>query len=149
MKNLFRKLLEKEFGEHQYHRMAKQMLLEPEDNFLNMTLTWELSERLRRKRLLELRGMRERLEDTLLRSYRISRGYWPYAVFCLLSMLLLFFLVTPVSAGCFSLAGIVACYGFRTKEYVTNKYCYIDAKLILCYRIALEESLREFGGCGG
>lgn len=29
-----------------------------------------------------------------------------------------------------------------------NKYCYIDAKLILCYRIALEESLREFGSCG-
>lgn len=93
MKNLFRKLLEKEFGESQYHRMAKQMLQEPEDNFLNMTLTWELAERLRRKRLLELRCMRERLEDTLLCSYRISRGYWPYAAFCLFAALLLFFLL--------------------------------------------------------
>ncbi len=149
MKNLFRKLLEREFGELQYYRMARRMLQEPENNFLNMTLTRELAERLRRKRQPELWNMRKRLEETLLCSYRISRGYWPYAAFCFFAVLVLFLLVTPISAGFLSLAGIVLCYGIRTREYITNKYCYIDAKLILCYRIALEESIREGKGESG
>ncbi len=142
MTNVFQRLLVREFGEKAYRGMVSTILTENEDAIINMDLTCGICADLYRREPEELTAREERLEEALMHSYRISRTFFPFAGCCALLIVLLFLLVNEGYVLAIAVLGIALCAGWKLWEYLMNRYCYVDAKIILCYRIALVEARR-------
>ncbi len=92
---------------------------------------------LKDKDIASLNGMLERLLSTIYLSLRISKQY---------GLVLLFYIATVIFLCVFSLSlGMVAigivittvAFLFKTYEFIVNKYCYIDANIVLVYKTVL------------
>lgn len=145
MKNIFRKLMELEFGEVCYRKLTKILLTEQEEILLSNELVKRLMMHLEHKNGSELKSMYERLEKTLLRAYDINRGFLPYLFFCIGALGVLPLFARLIPATVIAAGGVVLCLGFRVKEYLVNRNCHLDARMVLCYRVALERVLRQSG----
>ncbi len=135
--------MELEFGEACYRKLTKILLTEPEEVFLSNELVGSLTIHLERKKSPELKKMYERLEQALLRAYDINRGFWPYVFFCIGALGLLPLYTSLIPATILAAGGVALCLGYRLREYLVNRNCYLDARMVLCYRIALERVLRQ------
>ncbi len=145
MKNAFQRLLIREFGQRLYGKMVNMILCDEKDHLIHPELTMLLCGVLHARTSDEVETMSERMEQALLRSYQISRGFWPFAGFCAAAVLALFLLVEPLPVLFLSVAAISACAIYRASEYLLNRYCYVDARIILCYRVALAEVMGAQG----
>lgn len=135
--------METEFGEDGYRLMMNVLVLDSKETIFSYGLVRVIMECMEKKRFSELEHMKGRLEKTLLRSYEVSRGFWPYLFFCLGAMVVLWVFgawtwMTVTAAG-----GIFLCLLFRVTEYLVNRNCYLDARMVLCYRVALERLINE------
>lgn len=139
MNNSFQRLLVREFGQRLYRKMVSIIISDEKDHLIHPELTELLCAILLRRSCEELKGMGERMEEAMMRSYHISRSFWPFAAFCSLVIVALFLFVEPVAVLVASVAAVSACALWRTGEYLVNRYCYVDARIILCYRVALVE----------
>ncbi|MDD6208621.1 MAG: hypothetical protein PUB10_08895 [Clostridiales bacterium] len=145
MASLFRKLIQSELGiqsyEH-YFRCYQNSLPKQEEGgkiAYNKEVFQDIYEKLKDQDIVSIERRSTRLMDTMLYAMRINRMYLPEFVFYLAVSLFLISQMLPVGITLVSLGLISLCFLFKSYEFIENKYCYIDAHIILVYKEVLEE----------
>jgi len=141
--NVLKKTLRKEFGHQKYMQYAdaiKQGIRE--SKAYNTEIFNDIYSTIKEKDEETLMEMLERLNISMLNSFQIGRNY--LSVF--LIYLIAFFVVASYAVSVVAVPGLFvmsALFLIKTYEYVVNKFCYIDAHMVLIYKSVLDKVLKE------
>lgn len=139
MKGEFKRLLLREFGRNNYRYFVTQILNEKStDEILSVPVIKIMMKSLLARSNEELDMMESRLNEAMLISYKICKGFFPYLLCSLLSVVFVQLISDNFGISLISISLICLCLGIRLLQYLINKYCYIDARLILSYKISLD-----------
>lgn len=143
MLSILGKLICKELGEQKYDmyfeyysRYVNNAENQPKSKHNEMIFK-DIYKQLGSKDIYTLQKMLERLLGAIELSIRISRQYMWVWLCTVMTIALLIFL--PVSVW-WTVAGIVfvvTCFGYKSIVFLINRYCFIDANIILLYKTAL------------
>ncbi|WP_310603807.1 hypothetical protein [Anaerosporobacter sp.] len=148
--NVFRKLIRKEFGSTKYDQYVgsyhKKML---EDNFdyrnlKNEEIYNDIYNSLKDRDMESLKKMFDRLTEAMLMVVKISKTYITILAVFLIGT---FFLVSRDLVPWITIVSIIlmsSCFLYKTYEYVVNKFCYIDARIIIVYKSVLDQLLKGY-----
>lgn len=146
MSNVFRKLIQKEFGVQNYYNylfqyqeiiygeqaeeVSKPKKQEVYNHMYNIVL---------RKDKQTLAKMKERMENTMLMAAGISKYFRVVILVYLISLLIL--LAAPISNTLLlsGIIGVSVCFFVKLREYISNKYCFIDVYLFGIYNEILSK----------
>lgn len=139
MKGEFKRLLLREFGRNNYRYFVTQILNDKSaDEILSVPVIKIMMKSLLARSNEELDMMENRLNETMLVSYKICKGFLPYLFCSLLSVVFIQLISDNFGINLISVSLICLCLGIRLLQYLINKYCYVDARLILSYKISLD-----------
>ncbi len=133
MLSILGKLLCSELGEHKYDMYFDCYNRNKERE----VIFYDIYKELREKDIFALQEMLERLLAAIELSIKINRQYmlvWLGTVLTIIALIVL-----PVSLIC-TVCGIMAvltAFGYKSIVYLVNRYCFIDANIILLYKTAL------------
>lgn len=140
MSSVFKKLISKELGESNYHRYFFFIKKNIENKTSDSRLIYnDMYEKLKTKDLKSISKMHNRLNDTMLLAFRISKTYFFALLFYLAASVFLIAKDLRFEIALVSIIMISACFVFKTYEFVINKFCYIDAQIILVYKAVLDK----------
>lgn len=149
MFNVLKKELQRELGRikyEQYAKSIKQNIREAKTD--NSEIFNDLYEILRKKDEKNLEEMQERLNSSLLDAFQVSKNYlWAFlaylAAFVIIGSYVIQMYAIPL------LLFISVMFLIKTYEFLVNKFCYVDAHLVLIYKSVLDkvriERKRETG----
>ena len=149
MFNVLKKELQRELGRikyEQYAKSIKQNIREAKTD--NSEIFIDLYEMLRKKDEKNLEEMQERLNSSLLDAFQVSKNYlWAFlaylAAFVIIGSYVIQMYAIPL------LLFISVMFLIKTYEFLVNKFCYVDAHLVLIYKSVLDkvriERKRETG----
>lgn len=150
MVNVFRKLIRREFGDKKYNQYVgsyhRKMLEKNFDyrNLQNEEIYNDIYNNLKDKDLESLKKMFDRLTEAMLMVVKISRTYFTNLIVFLAGA---FFLISRDLVPWVTIVSIIlmgCCFLYKTYEYVTNKFCYIDARIIIVYKSVLDQLLKGY-----
>lgn len=132
------KLIQREFGRERYCLYSDKLSKKE-----SMDIFCDIYEILRQQPAEDLNRSLKELLESVQTSIRISRNFFGISIGTLAGVLLLlcFGLSTYVLCGALGLVGI--CYLYKLVEYMKNRYCDTDVKIVLIYKIALFHLLEE------
>ncbi len=139
MANVFKKLISKELGEVNYHRYFSFVKRNIENRTTDSQLIFnDMYEKLKYRDLKSITKMHNRLNETMLLAFRISRNFFFAFMFYLVAMI--FLIARSIRPELTILAMILMSIAFlyKTYEFVANKFCYIDAQIVLVYKAVLD-----------
>jgi hypothetical protein len=139
MSNVFKKLISKELGEVNYHRyfsfVKKNLETKKSDS---QTIYNDMYEKLKYRDLKAIAKMHSRLNDTMLLAFRISKNFF-FAFLFYLSASIFLIAKSPVpELTIVALVLMSVCFVYKAYEFVANKFCYIDAQIVLVYKAVLD-----------
>jgi hypothetical protein len=139
MANVFKKLIRKELGEINYHRYSS-FIKKNTDNRISdsQTIFNDMYEKLSSRDLKSISKMHNRLNDTMLLAFRISKNFLFAFLFYILASIYLIFRTMSPEFTAISLLLINLCFVYKTYEFISNKFCYIDAQIVLVYKAVLD-----------
>lgn len=139
MTSVFQKLLKKELGSSNYNKYFDYVQGNLKNKSLESKMVFEdLYTRLKDKDIETIAKMHDRLNDAMLLAFRISKTYFmAFIIYVAASAFIIFKGLVP-SITIVSLVLISVCFLIKSYEYVLNKYCYVDAQLVLVYKAVLE-----------
>lgn len=150
MSNVFKRLISRELGEINYHRyftfVRKNLENRKNDS---QAIFNDMYDKLKYRDLKAIKKMHNRLNDTMLLAFRISKNY--FFSFLLYLAAAMFIIVKDINPELtlLSIALMSACFIYKTYEFIVNKFCYIDAQIVLVYKTVLDRIiLNEFRGTG-
>jgi hypothetical protein len=139
MASVFKKLISRELGENNYNKyfFVCQKSLQNKA-FDSKEIYNDIYEKLKNKDGKSIKKMQERLNDAMILAIRISKTYFFSFIFFLGASLFLISkemipLITVVSLILMSI-----CFLVKTYEFLVNKYCFIDAQIVLVYKTVLD-----------
>jgi hypothetical protein len=139
MSNVFKKLISKELGEVNYHRyftfVKKNMETKISDS---QTLYNDIYEKLKYRDYRSITKMHNRLNDTMLLAFRISKNFFLAFLFYLGASIFLIAKDLKPELTIVALILMNVCFIYKTYEFVSNKFCYIDAQIVLIYKAVLD-----------
>lgn len=139
MANVFKKLIRKELGEINYHRYSsfikKNINSRTNDS---QTIFNDMYEKLSCRDLKSISKMHNRLNDTMLLAFRISRNFLFAFLFYLLASAYLIFREMSPELTIISLILVNICFVYKIYEFIANKFCYVDAQIVLVYKAVLD-----------
>ena len=148
--NVFKKCLKKEFGNHDYGRyvsMCRKELtgtdLVEDIKVKDKAVYKDMVEHLKKLRPDEIKQKKEVLADTLVRAFQIARQFGFVFVFYIVSSLFLIALDLQPAVTNVSLLLMGICFLYKTYEFVINKFCFVDAYLVMVYKSALEHASEQ------
>jgi multisubunit Na+/H+ antiporter MnhF subunit len=145
MINVFKEFLNQEFGKTNYNRYfnAVKKSLEKKSYYARKKGSEELYQELFFSLKDEddetLKKKLENLIDAMYMAVRINRHYWLVLLFYLVACLVLIGEQLDGRITVVSLLTISVCFLYKTWEFVVNKYCYVDANIILVYKSVLDQ----------
>ena len=145
MSNVLKKCLCKDLGESDYEQYvdicretfvkspAKAEVIKEHEVFLDIQglLSKESDE--------ELKARSENMEKATNRSITIAKSFVFIVVYYVLANIVLIGMGLDYYVTCVSLALIGICFLYKLIEFLSNKYCFIDAYLMMIYKAALDE----------
>lgn len=139
MSSVFKKLISKELGENNYNKyfFVCQKSLHNK-SFDSKEIYNDIYENLKTKDQLSILKMQERLNDAMILAIRISRTYFFLFLFYLAASAYLIIEVVNPLITVISLVLMTSCLLGKTYEYFVNKYCFIDAQIVLVYKSVLD-----------
>lgn len=151
MSSVFRKLISKELGEcnyHKYFRCYQKLIEEKKYNskeLKNEEIYNDIYEKLKENEVSDLQARLERLLGAMCEALGINKNYVFAVIFYLVSVTFIIAqglvpFVTIIAIGAMSI-----CFLYKTYEFVVNKYCYIDAHIIIVYKEVLDQLLIQKG----
>ena len=160
MLSILGKLLCRELGEYKYElyfshyrRYIKELSVCDDRDIKNEAaaprhneeIFIDIYEQLKLKDIYDLQQMLERLLSAIELSVRISRQYMFVWLATVVTLIIL--IVSPVSAliTVLGILMVVTCFGYKSMVYIVNRYCFIDANIILLYKTALFHSILTYG----
>lgn len=139
MKGEFKRLLLREFGRTNYRYFVTQMLNDKsKDEILSVPVIKIMMKLLLSRSSEELDIMENRLNEAMLLSYKICKGFFPFLFCSILSVIVIQFVSDSFSISFISILLITVCLSVRLIQFLINKFCYIDARLILTYKVSLD-----------
>lgn len=139
MMSVFKRLIRRELGEGNYNIYFTYIQKNLREKSLESKEVYEdIYFRLKDRDIEAIAHMHDRLNDAMLLAFRISRTY----IFALIAYLggaifLLSRQTIPVITIT-ALAAMSSLFLVKTYEFVINKYCFIDAQIVLVYKSVLE-----------
>ncbi|HPU62899.1 MAG TPA: hypothetical protein PK304_01970 [Mobilitalea sp.] len=144
MANVFRKLIRKEFGEVNYHRYSSFIKKNIDKRNINDRLNDsqiifnDMYEKLKSRDINSISMMHKRLNDTMLLAFRISKNFgFAFLVYLMATIYLLLRDMSP-QLTTISLVLVNVSFLYKVYEFISNKFCYVDAQLILVYKAVLD-----------
>lgn len=99
---------------------------------------------LENKDIYTLHEMLERLLDAVSLSVKISRQYmWVWLGTVLTIIFLIMFPVTLTWTVC-GIFFVIMSFGYKSMVFIVNRYCFIDANIILMYKMALYHTILTY-----
>ncbi len=159
MTSEFKKLLSKEFGIDEYNayfeyanRMfyrererlkdTEKMLL-GEEMILKTLVFRNMEQILNKKTKPQLNKCSERLLECMQITMNINHRFLMVFLAYLGSALFLLSLSLHFFVSIFAMVILTGCFLYKSMEFIVNKYCYIDAYLILIYKNVLLKLLEN------
>ncbi len=138
MKGEFKKLLLSEFGSSKYENMLIEIRKNDDGEIICSNIVINMLDILLNKSSNEIENMTQRLYDTLRIAYKKSRGFMPLLLSSLITLLLVVFLKPESPLNTLFPAIIIILLIIKAAEIILNRYCYMDARLILSYKVSLD-----------
>ena len=138
MKSVLGKLIEREFGRSRYY-IYREKLQKRE----SMDIFFDIYESLRRQSPDALNESMKGLLESVQSSIRISRNFAGITIAILAAALVLLCLGLSQGVLFGSLAVLGCGYAYKLAEYIRNRYCDRDVKIVLIYKIALFHLMEE------
>ena len=139
MSNVFKKLISKELGEINYHRYFSFVKKNIESRTTDSQIIYnDMYEKLKYRDLKSITKMHNRLNDTMLLAFRISRNFLFAFMFYLLATIYLIAREVRPELTILALILMNMAFVYKTYEFVANKFCYIDAQIVLVYKAVLD-----------
>ncbi len=145
MKSVFKKLICKELGVVSYNKyfLCYQELIADKKydskRLDNDEIYEDMYLKLKNYDLGELRKRLERLSDAMLLVLRISKTFRYTILAYLIAVIFLLFQGMNLWLLAGSLGLVTACLGYKSYEYILNKYCFIDAHILIIYKTVLDQ----------
>lgn len=145
LSSVFKKLITKELGASRYNKYFfcyQKLIIEKKydsTKLSNQEIHDDMYNTLKDRDIVTLQKMLERLLDCMHLALSISKQYMFILFAYVLTIVLILsqgFLwwITVCSIAVLSIAFI-----YKTIEFIVNKYCFIDAHIILVYKSVLDE----------
>ncbi len=144
MVSVFRKLICKELGENsyeQYFACYQKLITNKTYNHRvlnNVEIYEDIYNRLKDKDIETLMKMTNRLSESLHLVLRISKTFKVATIVYVLSLLLLLYLGLPFVVSTISIGLVTIAFLYKVYEYIVNKYCFIDAHIVIIYKSVLD-----------
>jgi hypothetical protein len=139
MSNVFKKLISKELGEVNYHRYFSFVKRNIENRTADSQVIYnDMYEKLKYRDLKSITKMHNRLNDTMLLAFRISRNFLFSFLFYLAATIYLIARAMRPELTILALILMNVAFVYKTYEFVANKFCYIDAQIVLVYKAVLD-----------
>jgi len=141
--NVLKQRLKLELGDERYAEYAKSIRQNIKEAKNDHTEIYdEIYADLDGRGLEELICIQERLNGSILSKFQIIKGYFGVFVVYLVGFAILVeYTVQMVAVPAMIL--ISGLFLIKTVEFLINKYCYVDAHLLLIFKSALEKVLTE------
>nr|WP_297935261.1 hypothetical protein [uncultured Lachnoclostridium sp.] len=145
LSSVFKKLITKELGASRYNKYFfcyQKLIIEKKydsTKLSNKEIHDDMYNTLKDRDMVTLQKMLERLLDCMHLALSISKQY----MFVLFAYILTIVLI--LSQGFLwwitvcSIAALSIAFIYKTIEFIVNKYCFIDAHIILVYKSVLDE----------
>ena len=138
MGNEYRKLLKSQFGKKNYADFVRSVKSGLHSNsVIHKGVYQAIYHRLSKQQTVVLIGQHRQLEDVIFRVLRIGKTYSLAVGLYLLAVLLLLVYGTVPVLTYSGLALVTLAFGMG------NKFCYVDVKIIITYKSALERLIME------
>lgn len=144
MASVFRKLICKELGENcyeQYFACYQKLITNKTYNHRvldNMEIYEDIYNRLKDKDVESLIKMTKRLSDSLNHVLRISKTFKIAFAVYIVSLVLLLVQGLPFLIGLLCIGAVTTAFLYKAYEYIANKYCFIDAHIVIIYKSVLD-----------
>ena len=148
--NIFRNFLSKEFGKEVYNQYLYkvQKFVESQNEkepvvkgkeLENTEIFRDMYDNLKNEDLEQLTKLMDQVVSSIVIVCKIGRRY----IFVLLYFILMSFLLIELNLDeritVISLLLIGGCFLYKTYEFVINKFCFLDAHLIMIYKCVLDK----------
>ena len=143
--NVFKKCLRKEFGKKGYERYVRlfnEELKNHDDikvDIENKKIYKDMYEILSKDSETVIKEKLENLSVTLYNALQIIRKFSGILFVYALANIVLLMLELDYYVTCASIAILGAAFLYKLLEFLENKFCFIDAYLIMIYKAVLEK----------
>lgn len=147
--NVFRKRLRAEFGKKVYRHfvsLCKEELEQkrnraPEEQIKahEKVLYSEMCQQLQILTKEEIEKKKERLAGTLMDAFRIARQFSFVFMFYVTASLIMAVMGLDARVTNVSLVLMGICFLYKVYEFICNRFCFVDAYLIMLYKTVLEQ----------
>ncbi len=143
MLSILGKLICKELGEQKYDMYFEcySRYVNSDDNGPksrhNEMIFRDIYKQLGNKDIYTLQKMLERLLGAIELSVRISRQYMWVWMCTVITIILLIFIPVSLWWTVCGICIVITCFGYKSAVFLINRYCFIDANIVLLYKTAL------------
>ena len=147
--NVFRKRLRAEFGKKVYRHFVslcreeidQKKRRDPEAQMkANEKVVYsEMCQQIQSLTKEEIEKKKERLAGTLMDAFRIARQFSFVFIFYVLASVILVAMGLDARVTNASLVLMGICFLYKVYEFVCNRFCFVDAYLMMLYKTALEQ----------
>lgn len=139
MSNVFKRLIRRELGEKNYHRYSSFVKKNIENRRADSQMIFDdMYDKLKYRDIKSISKMHNRLNDTMLLAFRISRHFFFTLLFYFIASSYLVMRPMSFELTVISLTLVTICLIYKIFEFVSNKFCYIDAQIVLVYKAVLD-----------
>lgn len=140
MSNVFKKLISKELGELNYRRYFCFVKKNLDNRAIDSEAMYnDMYEKLKYRDVKAINKMHDRLNDTMLLAFRISKNYLFAFLFYLAATIFMIARSLPLEFTVLSVSLMSICFIYKTYEFLANKFCFIDAQIVLVYKAVLDK----------
>lgn len=144
MKSIFHKCLRSHFGEEQYLgfvKMCKEEISKSRshgEDYRKKSVYQSMYKILQNESKECIREKSKEASDAMYRAMVIRNRFFYIVAFYIIANIILINLNLEYYVTCGSIFLIGMAFLYKLVEFLTNKYCFIDAYLIMVYKAALE-----------
>lgn len=153
MINVFRKLIQREFGHPQYYRFfsflrdklqdgkIEAISNKDESKICNDDIYQEMYNILKDEDTMVLRTKQQRLSDAMLNAMGICKSYFIVMLIYFVAIATMGVLIGNEAVFYLGVGVLTCVYIYKTYEFISNKYCFIDAYIVVIYKCVLDKLL--------
>lgn len=142
MASIFKRLIRKEFGVQKYRKYFVSMQNGVMNKQMDGTEVYvDIVRTLRGRDMGTMARMHDRLNEAMIYALKVNRSIGMVAVLYAVSMAAVIFAVSQVYLCVAAAVLLTGVFIYKIYEYLINRYCFIDAQIILVYKRALEKLL--------
>ncbi|HHT97185.1 MAG TPA: hypothetical protein GXZ90_04740 [Clostridiales bacterium] len=140
MKNEFKKLMKRELGESDYNKYFLFIKKNLDYKIIDRhAIFFDMFSKLENNNIELVKERQNKLNNALINALEISQNYLFVMLFYFIAMLILLYKIKSIPIIIIASAIINFAFIVKTFEYHINKYCYVDAQILIVYKAVLDK----------